>query len=95
MYAKYIFRVFRAFKLKRQPLHGKVSVQTSLHSPSFFAFGSCENDPFEMCTLDEPSPVRDYRRFYFEQISKVRLGGMICDHFGCLLIISCACLSGY
>lgn len=26
---------------------------------------SCDKDPFDMCHQDEPSPVRDYRRYFF------------------------------
>lgn len=32
---------------------------------------SCQADPFNMCDLATPSPVRDYRRKYFEGISQV------------------------
>lgn len=40
-----------------------------------FSPRSCETDPFQMCDLSVPSPVRDYRRKYFEGISEVMSGG--------------------
>ena len=40
---------------------------------------SCERDPWELCALNETSPVRDYLRYYYNSTSQyLQQGG--CDY---------------
>ena len=42
------------------------------YTPFFGISGryGCDKDPFRMCYLNEPSPVRDYRRYYYSAASE-------------------------
>jgi hypothetical protein len=45
------------------------TAQAAAETP-FFGLGgayTCAADPFQMCTPDQPSPVRDFRRYFFDQ----------------------------
>jgi hypothetical protein len=59
------------------------TAQEAAETP-FFGIGgkySCEADPFQMCDLDQPSEVREYRRHYYDQAAKYfQQGG--CEYKG-------------
>ncbi|KAL6772121.1 hypothetical protein ACKKBG_A29000 [Auxenochlorella protothecoides x Auxenochlorella symbiontica] len=53
------------------------TAEQAAYYPFYGIYGaySCQADPFNMCDLVTPSPVRDYRRKYFEGISQYLLQG--------------------